>query len=144
MYTSFPSADSVIVRDLFGVEDVPEGSTLIASAECTPRVHPCMKWLWKSKFAKNANRNCLLTAMAINSSKSKTGLLTVLQQDQDLRPSWNTYHLRWSGEEVTIQETLPEHQGGVYKVPLYYLQHRTLFHTPCAYNEALLSPKRDR
>jgi negative regulator of sigma E activity len=37
--------------------------------------------------------------MAINSSKSKTGLLTVLQQDQDLRPSWNTYHLRWSGEK---------------------------------------------
>jgi hypothetical protein len=41
----------------------------------------------------------------MNSSKSKTGLFTVLQQDQDLRPSWNTYHLRWSGEEVAIQET---------------------------------------
>jgi hypothetical protein len=45
------------------------------------------------------------TAMAINSSKSKTGLLTVLQQDQDLRPSWNIYHPRWSGEEVAMQGT---------------------------------------
>jgi hypothetical protein len=40
VYTSFPSADSVIVRDLFGVEDVLEGSTFGASAECTPREHP--------------------------------------------------------------------------------------------------------
>lgn len=44
--------------------------------------------------------------MAINSSKSKTGLLTVLQQDQDLRPSWNIYHPRWSGEEVAMHTTL--------------------------------------
>ena len=43
--------------------------------------------------------------MAINSSKSKTGLLTVLQQDQDLRPSWNIYPPRWSGKEVAMQET---------------------------------------
>jgi hypothetical protein len=43
--------------------------------------------------------------MAINSSKSKTGLLTVLQQDQDLRPSWNIYPPRWSGEEVAMQAT---------------------------------------
>jgi hypothetical protein len=43
--------------------------------------------------------------MAINSSKSKTGLLTVLQQDQDLRPSWNIYHPRGSGEEVAMEDT---------------------------------------
>jgi hypothetical protein len=43
--------------------------------------------------------------MAINSSKSKTGLLTVLQQDHDLRPSWNIYHPRWSGEEVAMHDT---------------------------------------
>jgi hypothetical protein len=104
VYTSFPSADSVIVRDPFGVEDVAEGSTLGASSECTPRVHPCTIGLRMSKSTKDAN-NWFLTAMPMNSSKSKTGLFTVLQQDQDLRPSWNTYHLRWSGEEVAIQET---------------------------------------
>jgi hypothetical protein len=104
VYTSFPSADSVIVRDLFGVEDFAEGSTLGTSSECTPRVHPCTNRLWMSKIIKDVNRNCPLTAMAINSSKSKTGLLTVLQQDQDLRPSWNIYHLRWSGEEAAMQE----------------------------------------
>ncbi len=102
MYTSFPSADSVIVRDLFGVEDVPEVSTLGTSTECTPRVHPCTNEL---RMSKDVNHNRSLTVMAINSSKSKTGLLTVLQQDHDLRPSWNIYHLRWSGEEVAKQDT---------------------------------------
>lgn len=49
VYTSFPSADSVIVRDLFDVGDVAEGSTLGASTECTPRVHPCTDELWTPK-----------------------------------------------------------------------------------------------
>jgi hypothetical protein len=93
VYTSFPSADSVTVRDLFGVEGVLKGSTLGASAECTPRVHPYAN----SYGYRKAEQECVdLTTMAINSSKSKTGLLTVLQQDHDLRPSWKTYHLRWS------------------------------------------------
>jgi hypothetical protein len=32
---------------------------------------------------------------------------------------------------------LQEHQGGRYKPPPYHLQHRTLFHSPYAYSEAL-------
>lgn len=56
VYTSFPSADSVIVRDLFGVEDVAEGSTLGASTECTPRVHPCTDELNVQICLKHANR----------------------------------------------------------------------------------------
>lgn len=125
--------------DPFGVEDVAEGSTLGASSECTPRVHPCTIGLRMSEFTKDVN-NWFLTEMPMNSSKSKTGLFTVLQQDQDLRPSWNTYHLRWSGEEGGDLGDSPERQGGRYKLPLYYLQHRTLFHRPCAYSEALFSP----
>lgn len=31
------------------------------------------------------------TGRFMNSSKSKTGLFTSWQQDQDLRPSWNTW-----------------------------------------------------
>lgn len=77
-----------------------------------------------------------LTAMAINSSKSKTGLLTVLQQDQDLRPSWNIYHLRRSGGEGADAGDLPGRQGGRYKLPLYCSRHRTPFRNPCAYIEA--------
>lgn len=42
MYTSFPSADFVMVRDLFRVEEAAVGSTFGASAECTARVHPYM------------------------------------------------------------------------------------------------------
>jgi hypothetical protein len=100
VYTSFPSADWVTVRDLFGVEDVLEGSTFGLSAECTPRVHPYVNSYKYLKLSKNAE----LTAMAINSSKSKTGLLTVLQQDHDFRPSWKTYHLRWSSKDGPMWE----------------------------------------
>jgi hypothetical protein len=67
------------------------------------RVHTARASLYERPYVSEIIKDMVIeglhTAMTINSSKSKTGLLTVLQQDQDLRPSWNTYHLRWSGEK---------------------------------------------
>jgi len=104
VYVSFPLVDSDTIRDILGVEDVAGGSTLGASTECTPRVHPYTNVVVDIQDHLG-NLKGLLTPMAINSSKSKTGLLTVLQQDQDLSPSWNIYHLRWSGEEGAMHDT---------------------------------------
>lgn len=68
---------------------------------------------WSSDDTKALMILIWLTGIVMNSSKSKTGLLISLQQDQDFRPSWNTWRLRIQiSKHLDHQFNLPAHQGG--------------------------------